>query len=338
MKILRHPGLFSGFLALLVLLSGCGSKNYDVKRETNINAPVGTVFKIISHHSEFAKWSPWRHLDPDMVITMEGTDGTVGAKYSWKGNDKAGEGSMTFTKIEDGKAIEQDLHFIKPFESSSQVYMTTEATDSGTHVVWGMRGESGLMERVFMAFMGGMDGAVGKDYEQGLANLKKLCESLPVYEVKDAEWTSKTCLSKRQVVEFKDFGKFFGDNLPKMYEAISKAGAKPGIPLGVYYAYNEEAMNADLAAAVPFEGAKVSSKNYPVLNLPAAKCYTIDYWGDYEKMGPAYEAMTAKLKTMGREHPDMVIEEYITDPMNEKDTAKWNTKIYFFVNNQAAMK
>ena len=41
--------------------------------------------------------------------------------------------------------------------------------------------------------------------------------------------------------------------------------------------------------------------------------------------------MGVKLKALGREKPEMVIEEYITDPSTEKDTSKWLTKIYFFV-------
>lgn len=84
--------------------------------------------------------------------------------------------------------------------------------------------------------------------------------------------------------------------------------------------------------------AKVLAKGYSNLNLPDSKAYLINYFGDYQKMKPAYEAMNEKLKTLGRENPDMVVEEYVSDPMTEKDTAKWNTKIYFFVNNTAAAK
>ena len=39
--------------------------------------------------------------------------------------------------------------------------------------------------------------------------------------------------------------------------------------------------------------------------------------------------MNTKLKQLGKEKPDLLIEEYVTDPATEKDTAKWNTKIYF---------
>ncbi len=270
-----------------------------------------------------------------MTTTLEGEDGTVGAKYSWKGNSKVGEGSMTITKIEPGKALEHDLKFIEPFESHATTYMTTEPVEGGTKVTWGMKGESNFMSRIFMTLMGGMDGAIGKDYEKGLENLKTICErspAAPAYEVMEVDFAEKNCLAIRQVVAFKDFASFFGEHYEKMYAAISGAKATPGTPIGVYYEYDEAGMKADIAAAIPYQGAKVLAKGYSDLNLPARKGYTINYMGDYAKMKPAYEAMDAKLKELGKENPDMVIEEYITDPMNEKDTAKWNTKIYFFVN------
>lgn len=332
MKVLKIIGIILAVVLLGIVAIGLFSpKNYDVHRDTVIHAPAAVVYKAVSHFSEFSKWNPWYDLDTNVVVTITGNDGEVGQKYAWKGNDKAGEGSMTFTKLEENKTVEEKLQFIKPFESSSDVYMNLEAAEGGTKITWGMKGESGFVERVFMTLMGGMDAAVGKDYEKGLANLKALCESVPSYAVKDIDWTEKNCLSIRQVVKFADFGNFFGDNYGKMYDAISNSGAKPGIPLGVFYDYDEEKMQADVAAAIPYEGKTVLAKGYSNLNLPAAKGYTIDYFGDYEKMGPAYEAMNAKLKELGKENPEMVIEEYISDPMSEKDTAKWETKIYFFV-------
>jgi effector-binding domain-containing protein len=48
-------------------------------------------------------------------------------------------------------------------------------------------------------------------------------------------------------------------------------------------------------------------------------------------MMPAYQTMSSYMKSnnLGDE-PELVIEQYITDPMMEKDTAKWQTNIIFF--------
>jgi effector-binding domain-containing protein len=335
MKILKILGLLLVVVIVGVISIGLfTTKNYDVNRTTVINAKPETVYKDVSSFSEFNKWNPWYSLDTNVAVTITGNDGEVGQKYAWKGNDKAGEGSMTFTKLEANKTVEEDLHFVKPFESKSTVYLNLEEANGGTKVTWGFKGESGFVERIFMTLMGGMDKAVGKDYEKGLASLKTLCESIPAYEVKEVDWAEKNCLSVREVVKFADMPKFFSTNYPKMFEAVGKGGAKPGMPLAVFYKYDDQKeMNADLAAAIPYQGKKVAAKGFANLNLPATKGYAIDYFGPYNnEMKKTYAAMDAKLKQLGKTNPAMVIEEYITDPMTEKDSTKWHTKIYFFTN------
>lgn len=180
MKVLKIAGIvLAAIVAIAVVIGLVAPKNYDLKREAVIHAPADVIFKNVSHYSEFPKWSPWQELDPNIKTSIEGTDGTLGAKYSWTGNDEAGAGSMTITKLEEGKSVEQALEFLKPFKSSATTYIYIEETEGGQKVTWGMKGESAFVARIFMTLMGGMDKAVGSDYEKGLAKLKTLCESAP---------------------------------------------------------------------------------------------------------------------------------------------------------------
>lgn len=339
MKILKIAGIALAIIAVILIVLGLvGPKTYNVQRSITINAPAETIFQTVSHYENFSKWSPWQHLDPEMKTTIDGADGTVGAKYSWVGNSKAGEGSMTFTKLEPNKTIEQDLAFVKPFKSESQTYMDLEPADGRTKVTWGMKGESAFVSRIMMTLMGGMDKMIGPDYEKGLANLKTLSEaagspvSTTTYEVKEVDWAEKNCIStKRQIVTAKEFDQFFGTNLGAISKAIEGAGARAGSPLGIYYSFDEVAMKADMVAAVPYEGKKVSAKGFETINLPAGKAYVVDYYGDYMKMKSAYDAMHNKLKEAGKDKDPVFIEEYLSDPMVEKDTAKWHTKLYYIL-------
>lgn len=339
MKVLKIIGIIIAVLVVLVLVAGLiAPKDFNVNRSIVINASHETVFKGVSTFEQFGKWNPWNKLDSNQVITLEGTDGTIGAKRSWKGNSKIGEGSMTLAKAEPN-SVEYKLDFIKPFEGHNIGYMNLETVEGGQKVTWGMKGSMPFPMNAMLLVMN-MDKEGGKDFEEGLANLKALCESASsTYAIKEVDWAEKSCLSIRSLVNFADMPKFFGAHYPAMAAAIGKAGAKPGIPLAVFYKYDEKAMNADVVAAIPYEGKKVSAKGYAELNLPATKANLIDYFGDYNKMKPAYDEMTVFLKkNFNRENPDMVLEEYITDPMSEKDTAKWETKIYFFVKAEEAKK
>lgn len=338
MKILKIAGIILVAIVALFLLAGLfAPKEFAASESIVINAPADVVYKHISHFKSFEKWNPWSKLDPNQVITLEGTDGTVGAKHSWKGNDDVGEGSMTVTKLEPGKGIEYDLHFIKPWEAHNTAYMNMEAAEGGQKVTWGMKGAMPFPMNALGLFMN-MGDAIKKDFTEGLTSLKTMCESDQsaggsAYEVSEIEWAEKNCLAIRQVVKFQDMSAFFGTHYPKMFEAITKGGGKPGVPLGVYYMYDEEKMEADMAAAIPYEGGKVAAKGYSELKLPATKAYSMDYYGDYAKMQAPYATMFEFMKkNFNRENPDMVVEEYISDPMSEPDTTKWHTKIYFFVN------
>ena len=100
-------------------------------------------------------------------------------------------------------------------------------------------------------------------------------------------------------------------------------------------------MHGELQAAIPYEGVKggtIKSKDFTNLELPASKAYKVDYYGWYDKMMPAYAALNAKINSMGMQHPDLTIEEYVTDPMNEKDTSKIHTVIYYIVKEPVVAK
>ena len=54
----------------------------------------------------------------------------------------------------------------------------------------------------------------------------------------------------------------------------------------------------------------------------------IEYFGAYDKSANAHYAMDAYMKEKGITQ-SLVLEEYANDPMTEKDTAKWQTDIYY---------
>jgi hypothetical protein len=96
---------------------------------------------------------------------------------AWKGNDKVGEGEQEITKFTDDKRIDTELRFKTPFESTAQAFLILD--DEGgnqTKVTWGF---DTAMPRPFnlMSLFMDMDGEVGKDFDEGLANLKRIMES-----------------------------------------------------------------------------------------------------------------------------------------------------------------
>jgi hypothetical protein len=101
-----------GLVVVVFGLSFIVATKMHTERTIFIKAPKEAVFTDVKTLANMQKWSPWRERDTAAKTSFEGTDGTVGAKFSWEGNKEMGKGEQTITKIEENKSVESDLHFI----------------------------------------------------------------------------------------------------------------------------------------------------------------------------------------------------------------------------------
>jgi effector-binding domain-containing protein len=88
-------------------------------------------------------------------------------------------------------------------------------------------------------------------------------------------------------------------------------------------------MVTDVAAVMEGpNGTKLPGLNK--FETPAGKVLVIDYYGAYDKSMQAHATMADYMEKRGLRR-SFVLEEYVTDPMTEKDPSKWLTKIYYLV-------
>jgi uncharacterized protein YndB with AHSA1/START domain len=169
-------------IGLLLLVGGFAvvvamqPAHYRVTRSGTIAAPPEAVFSQINDFHKWEAWSPWAKLDPDIKETFEGPSSGTGAKFSWTGNDKVGEGRMTILESEPNKLIKINLEFIRPFESKCLTIFTFTPKGDQTEVTWTMEGENNFVGKAFCLFMD-MDKMVGGDFEKGLASMKSTVEA-----------------------------------------------------------------------------------------------------------------------------------------------------------------
>ena len=166
----------AALIVLLVIIIATRSSTYRVSRATTVGAPPAVVYAQIADFRRWDAWSPWAKLDPAMKVTYGGPPSGTGASYAWTGNDKVGEGKMLITAAKPDQEVDIKLDFIKPFEATSNTQFAFQPAAGGTQVTWTMSGENNFMGKAFSLFMN-MDSMVGKDFEAGLAELKKLSEA-----------------------------------------------------------------------------------------------------------------------------------------------------------------
>ncbi|WP_445382451.1 SRPBCC family protein [Robiginitalea sp. IMCC43444] len=166
-----------GVLVILTILYLIAPSKYDISRSVEISRPAAEVFEYLKFLKNQDDWSPWARKDPNMKKEFRGEDGSVGAVSFWEGNREVGSGEQEITAVYPGKRIESELRFLKPFKSVSDAYIEVEALDEDrSRVRWGFSGTNGFPMRFMMLFMS-MDKMVGKDFEEGLSNLKGKLEA-----------------------------------------------------------------------------------------------------------------------------------------------------------------
>ena len=158
-------------LAAILILAARRPSVFRVERSTRINAPPEKIFPLINDFHAWGKWSPYEKLDPAMKRTFSGAALGKGAVYGWEGNGKAGAGRMEIADVAAPSKVTIKLDFTRPFRASNMVDFTMVPQGGATQVTWAMYGPSPFMTKLFGLFMD-MDKMIGKDFEQGLANLK----------------------------------------------------------------------------------------------------------------------------------------------------------------------
>lgn len=340
MKILKFFGILILVLLAVVLVLGLiAPKEYTVERSVVIEAEPAYVWGFVSSLEASQEWSPWAELDTNQVVTFEGEPGSVGSKMTWKGNDKVGEGSQVITEVEDGKEVETELTFVMPFgESVSNATVEVEEVDGGTEVSWEFEGDMPYPMNA-MLILTDMDAALGKDFERGLGYLKDLVDANLKEEPTDAsimlnELPAQAYIVKKDTVAFSDIGKYFSENLPALYGAISQQGFADklnGVPSGIYYLWDTTNQQTYMAVAAPISDASVMVDGYETITIEAGNALQHDYYGNYDDMEPAHTAISSHMMQGGYAYRGPVMESYITDPAEEPDTSKWLTKITYFV-------
>jgi uncharacterized protein YndB with AHSA1/START domain len=166
-------------IAVVLILAATKPDTFRIRRAATVQASPERIFPLINDFHQWATWSPWEDKDPAMKRSYSGAASGQGAVYGWDGNKNVGSGRMEILESSVPSKIVIKLDFFKPFEGHNTAEFTMmpqgQGTNIVTNVIWEMHGPAPFMSKVMQVFMN-MDNMIGKDFEVGLANLKRLTE------------------------------------------------------------------------------------------------------------------------------------------------------------------
>lgn len=161
-------------IAVLVL-AAMKPATFRIERTASIKAPPEVIFPLINNLNEWKSWSPYEKKDPAMKRTLSEARSGEGAWYAWDGNAHVGKGRMEIAETASPQRVTFRLDFERPFEGHNMADFIVEPKTGATSVTWVLRGPNQFIGKIMSVFID-MDHMVGKDFEDGLLNLKRLAE------------------------------------------------------------------------------------------------------------------------------------------------------------------
>jgi hypothetical protein len=162
-------------IAIVSIIAATKPNTFSVQRAILVKAPAEKIFPFINDFHQWGSWSPYEHKDPAMKRTYGGAASGKGAVYAWDGDRNVGSGRMEILDASAPAKIVIKLDFFTPFEGHNTAEFTMLPQGDATNLTWLMHGPAPFMAKIMHVFMN-IDRMVGKDFEIGLANLKRLTE------------------------------------------------------------------------------------------------------------------------------------------------------------------
>lgn len=342
MKLLK-----SIMILLLIIIAGVIGFSltidgtFDSSATLDMNVAPKTVQTYVSNLTTWDKWGVWVQSDPSTKLDFSDPADGEGSWYTWDG-DSIGKGKLTvleLTKNSMGTQLEFD-----GMDGGNGYWSFTESSE-GTEVTWGVKGEMGMMGKLYMLFSqgstdidGSMDRMAGKDFVQGLDNLKVILEEAEAAKAPSFVFEEMTmgAMDIYYVHHELPMSSINSELYDSSYDAIGAYLAEDtanmnGMPMAIYANWNEEDSSSVMDIAMPFASNKAGNDQVLKGSSYAGLVIKATHYGPYEEMMPIYRAAEAYMTANGLVQNGPVTEIYVTDPGSEPDSTKWATDVYWAV-------
>jgi hypothetical protein len=163
-------------IAAVLIYAATKPDTFRVQRSAAIKASPEKIFPLINDLHSFNTWNPYAKKDPNAKGSYSGPASGTGAAHEFEGNKDVGKGNIEILESSPSSKVTMALNMLSPFEAHNIVEFTLEPVGETTNVRWAIHGPMPFMSKVMCLFFD-MDRMVGKDFEQGLSDLKATAEA-----------------------------------------------------------------------------------------------------------------------------------------------------------------
>jgi len=150
--------------------------SFRVQRSTSMKASPEKIFPLINDLKSFNTWNPFNRKDPGVKGGYSGAASGPGAAYAFEGNRNVGRGRIEITDSRPASEARMNLHMLSPMEGRNVVEFSLKPEGGeATRVTWAIQGPLPYVSKLLSLFVD-MDAMIGREFEQGLADLQKIVE------------------------------------------------------------------------------------------------------------------------------------------------------------------
>jgi carbon monoxide dehydrogenase subunit G len=341
-KILR--AILSGAAAILLLLLVVGvflPSNVHVSRQTRIDAPVATVFALLSDTRRSVEWSPWISGTGASEVDFSGPRRGRGASVQWHSPDRE-PGRQTIVEARPFESVvtETDPGGGRSFVSKFQVGEAAE----GTTVAWTVDIDLG-MNLVRRYLRGALAGRMARDFDRGLANLKSMAENLPRADFSGlrvehvtVDPTPLAFVTTSSEPNAAAISEAIGTAFFQILRYIDRRGlSEAGAPLSISRDFRGSRLVFD--AAIPVRGTSGSlpppADGVQIRQSYGGPAIRVTHVGSYAGLSATHEKIAAYLAAYGIERNGDAWESYESDPARTPES-ELRTYVYYPVREEQA--
>ena len=163
----------------VLIVAATRPDDFRVQRSARIKASPEKIFPHINDLRAFNAWNPFNKKDPNIKGSYSGAASGPGAAYAFEGNSDVGRGRIEIIDAQPASEVRMSLHMLAPMEGRNVVEFLLKPEGSGeaqtTRVSWAIQGPMPYISKVLSLFCD-MDAMIGKEFENGLAELKTIAE------------------------------------------------------------------------------------------------------------------------------------------------------------------
>jgi hypothetical protein len=158
-------------IVAVLLYAATKPGTFSISRSADIDAPPARIFPLIDNLADHEKWSPFAR-DPKVTNTLGSPSAGTGAYVDFVGSQT---GKLSITDSRPDSNVAMRLQMTKPMACDHAIDFALIPRGNATNVTWTIGGKQPYLGKLMSVFVN-CDRMVGKQFERGLADLKKLSE------------------------------------------------------------------------------------------------------------------------------------------------------------------